>query len=79
MRPDCYKCKHRRNIPGDCHSECNHPEAMTMMLGSLLGKDVPNKVQGKAHGISHGWFNWPFNFDPIWLEKCSLFESKDDS
>lgn len=33
-------------------------------------------VTGDPHGISHGWFNWPFNFDPIWLRSCDGFEAK---
>lgn len=32
-------------------------------------------VKGSAHGIAHGWFQWPFNFDPIWLESCDGFEA----
>lgn len=27
-------------------------------------------VRGKQQGIRNGWFNWPHNFDPIWLETC---------
>ena len=33
-------------------------------------------VKGSPHGIAHGWFNWPYNFDPVWLEECSGFEAK---
>ena len=33
-------------------------------------------VTGNEHGIESGWFNWPFNFDPIWLETCDGFEAK---
>ena len=31
-------------------------------------------VTGSPHGVRHGWFNWPWNFDPIWLEQCDGFE-----
>jgi hypothetical protein len=31
-------------------------------------------IQGNAHGIRHGWFCWPANFDPIWLDNCDGFE-----
>jgi hypothetical protein len=34
-------------------------------------------VSGNLHGIMHGWFNWPFNFDPVWLESCNGFEPKE--
>ena len=58
IKPNCYKCIHRLTIPGDCHSRCNNFEA---------------KVKGNIHGIKNGWFSWPFNFDPIWLESCDGF------
>ncbi len=59
MKPDCYTCKHRQSLPGDCHSACANGAA---------------RVKGKEHGIKHGWFFWPFNFDPIWLESCNGYE-----
>lgn len=59
MKPDCYKCKFRKDIPGDCHSSCANPKA---------------KVTGDLTGIKGGWFLWPFNFDPIWLKSCDGFE-----
>jgi hypothetical protein len=33
-------------------------------------------VKGNPHGFTNGWFNWPFNFDPIWLESCNGFKQK---
>lgn len=61
-KPDCYKCKHRGKLIGDCHSSCKNTEA---------------KVSGNKHGIKSGWFFHPFNFDPIWLEECDGFENKE--
>jgi hypothetical protein len=57
--PDCYKCIHRRTIPGDAHIRCNNM--------------VATNVTGNAHGTSLGWFRWPLNFDPTWLETCDGF------
>ena len=57
-KPNCYKCVHRRAIPGDAHSRCNNVKA---------------KVEGNRHGIRSGWFRWPFNFDPVWLISCDGF------
>lgn len=34
------------------------------------------KVRGTATGIKNGWFNYPYNFDPIWLEECDGFKPK---
>ena len=60
-KPDCYKCVHRRTIPGNCHTRCNNFKA---------------KVDGNEHGIGSGWFMWPLNFDPVWLESCNGFSDK---
>lgn len=58
--PDCYKCVHRREIPGDRHSRClNHSAHVT----------------GRLHGIRNGWFWWPINFDPLWLVSCDGFKT----
>lgn len=31
-------------------------------------------IKGNPHGIVNGWFNWPYNFDPVWLDACGGFE-----
>jgi hypothetical protein len=39
-------------------------------------------VQADAHGVRSGWFNWPANFDPVWLVNCDGYtpkENKDDN
>ena len=92
-KPDCYKCKYRRDLAGDCHSSCAHPKAggeatdpfggMMAMFASVgrvapvIGEGaIELEIKGSPHGMMNGWFNWPFNFDPIWLEGCNGFESK---
>ena len=64
-KPDCYKCKHRRSVPGSCHSACAHP-----------GNKTGLNIKGHPHGIRNGWFMWPVNFDPGWLLNCDGFEAK---
>lgn len=56
----CYSCQHRRDIPGDAHSRC-------------AGAIYRDQVTGNEHGIRSGWFFWPFNFDPVWLESCTNY------
>src|SRR6266545_4726230 len=34
------------------------------------------EILGDPHGIRMGWFNWPYNFDPVWLRRCKGFEPK---
>ena len=60
-RPDCYSCRYRRGVPGDAHSSCAHPHPT---------------AKGHPRGIAMGWFNFPWNFDPIWLLECSGFTPK---
>ena len=89
IQPDCYNCPFRGDLPGDAHSCCNHPlvkkvleqkesgiYALMALLGGL-GRALPVpglKVIGNEHGVRMGWFAWPFNFDPIWLEECSGYK-----
>lgn len=77
MKPNCYDCKHRREVPGSAHSSCaaiDPLEGMAVVLGML-----PNRlgVKGDPHGIAKGWFAWPISFDPVWLEECNGFERKE--
>lgn len=79
-KPNCYECKWRRDIPGDAHSECVNPavgEHGILALARLvcMGENVMG-VRGNQHGIKNGWFCWPINFDPVWLESCDGFSEK---
>lgn len=59
----CYDCKNRGTVFYSCHSSCNKPDS---------------EMTGDKHGISNGWFNYPSDFDPVWMTKeCSNFENKD--
>jgi hypothetical protein len=28
-------------------------------------------------GLRKGWANWPWDFDPVWIENCKGFEEKE--
>jgi hypothetical protein len=85
MANKCYDCKYQGEVPGSAHSKCNHPDAkidnpiagiasiMAPMMGPLVTK---LNVKGDPYGIKSGWFAWPLNFDPVWLEKCDGFKQK---
>lgn len=79
-KPNCYKCKHRGTVPGDAHSCCEYPGAKSGMFDFFNPKNMllATKLNIKAdlHGIKMGWFMWPANFDPCWLENCDGFEEK---
>ena len=83
---DYYKCKWRGTIPGSAHSRCKHPKVkvdenvfgamMDMMAGKTQDAARELEIKGHPHGIRSGWFMWPANFDPVWLENCNGFEPK---
>ena len=89
---NCYDCRYRGTLPGMVHSCCLHPDlegitddpianmfAMFASTGRVGPVMIANRlnVKGKAHGIRNGWFNWPWDFDPVWLENCDGYEEKE--
>ena len=91
MKPDCYKCQYRGEVPGSAHSSCRHPQSglvgadpLSQILGLLssVGRCAPPltksplTIVANPHGVRCGWFSWPFTFDPIWLEACDGFTPK---
>lgn len=65
MMNNCYKCKSRRDVPGNCHIQCVTPDA---------------EMTGDEHGIKNGWFMYPLLFDPIWAtKKCRNYKSIESS
>ena len=86
-KPDCYKCKYRGNVEGDAHSCCLHPTitknpmaeffALVGIGDSSSPAAAELNIQANPHGVTSGWFAWPMNFDPVWLENCDGFKSKD--
>mgnify|MGYP001612209022 CR=1 FL=1 len=85
---DCYKCKWKGSVPGSAHSSCNHPslskvknDPMLEMMAifasvGMMANSPELNIRGNPAGIRRGWFNFPFSFDPIWLDNCDGFESK---
>ena len=82
-KPNCYKCKHRRDADGSSHSRCGHPligelgqfAELAFLVKGIRGPAMKRmNVSGDAHGIRSGWFMWPLNYDPIWLETCEGYE-----
>jgi len=79
VRADCYKCKYRGSIPGDAHSCCNYPGNKTGIL-DMFRQTSNNRaklnIKANPYGAKNGWFMWPVNFDPVWLENCNGFTPK---
>lgn len=70
---DCYNCQHRRSVPGDAHSKCEHPKAT--LISAITGINYMG-VRLNPHGVRNGWALWPINFDPIWIDECKGFTSR---
>ena len=93
MKVNCYKCKWRESLAGSTHSCCKHPSlkrvaddsflemsAMFASVGRVFPFLINNKelnIKANSNAIKKGWFNFPFNFDPIWLDNCDGFENID--
>jgi hypothetical protein len=81
-KPNCYECKHRRGLSYSAHSECRHPvldgKGRVLAVACVVssGQFAPFNLIGNSHGIRNGWFTWPLDYDPVWLEKCDAFEKE---
>jgi hypothetical protein len=84
-KPNCYDCQWRREAPGDAHSSCANPkiagfsDPLVERLAFLVNvrkAAAELNIVANAHGVRRGWFNWPYNFDPTWLENCDGFTPK---
>ena len=82
--PNCHKCVYRKSIPGDAHLECSHPSIennslriLLDLMGSKNNVSITDlNIKFNPYGIRMGWFNWPMNFDPTWLENCEGYKEK---
>lgn len=66
----CEECVFAGPIPGNAHTKCNHPLGLELFMANK--KPVINE-----HGAKNGWANWPFDFDPIWIEACEFKQMED--
>ena len=81
QKPNCRNCKFRQELGWSSHSKCSAVEKLNLSEEQQKAIDVTGRVNVKevkfhSHGVNNGWANWPTNFDPCWLEDCSLFEDK---
>lgn len=82
-KPNCNKCEYKKSIPGDAHIQCTHPDIDESPLGPIMAlfgvRDNDSalhklNIQANPHGVKNGWFMWPMNFDPVWLENCDGYK-----
>jgi len=58
----CYTCIFKNTVPGSTHSSCSKKNAI---------------INADNHGIKNGWANWPWDFDPIWINSCDSYYNKE--
>lgn len=91
-RPDCYKCIYRADVSGSAHSCCRHPSvaeykndplsnimaifASVKRAEPMLATSKELNIKAKQRGIDMGWFNFPWNYDPVWLDNCDGFTTR---
>jgi len=64
----CYGCVFRKELSWSAHSEC------------VFNWDESNKKppQHNEHGLKNGWYNFPYNYDPVWQEsKCEAIKNNE--
>src|SRR5688572_21156552 len=49
------------------------PQLMAMAPNAADDAARRLDIRANFHGIRNGWFVWPMNFDPTWLEQCTGF------
>jgi len=75
--PSCYECQYQGHAPASHHSQCEHPKLAGKNIIEKLECAVDLGITGNPHGIDHGWFFWPLDFDPVWLQSCNGFAAKE--
>lgn len=77
---NCFNCDFKGSVAGSCHSSCNYPkidEQIKLKISMLLIGNFPeaNKFLKEnfgftvdQHPVANGWFNFPLDFDPSWIQ-----------
>ena len=60
-KPNCHKCIHCDPLPMTHQIQCLEPRAL---------------VSADGNGATSNQFDWPWRFDPAWLEECDAYEEK---
>ncbi len=89
QKPNCFDCVfHSMLADSGAHIECNHPmrhREVNHLSAEIAGGTAatnarrPLSIKGSETATRKGWFAWPLNFDPIWLERCLGFKKAGES
>lgn len=88
MKNNCLNCDFKGTVAGSCHISCNYPKfddknklnISILLLGnfpeanSFLKSNFGFSID--QHPVLNGWFNFPFDFDPSWIQGECIKHSK---
>lgn len=85
----CNNCTHKRNIAGDCHISCSNPDiAKHSQVLTVVGLTSPSNLDKfcreslgfsvDEYGIRSGWFMFPLNYDPTWMNGECYYHSENE-
>lgn len=86
------KCKWQGRLVWSTHIRCMHPlvsESLYRVARVFLLEpgNYHHAIRGLMRqmgvtvneaGVRNGWCNWPFDFDPVWLDSCKMFEPAEE-
>ena len=64
------------DILANCKSQLWEWHGKRISHMSLVVAGQSLNIIGNPHGVANGWFFWPANFDPIWLQNCDGYEEQ---
>lgn len=71
-KTNCCECKHSgsNSTMNSAHIHCS----FFWRAGHNSKSEHP---EGVEHGVKNGWYDFPYNYDPIWMkEDCPQFSPK---
>lgn len=72
---NCHKCIHSRS---NMHVNSAHIQCVFYWANYKKKKYLHPK--GSEHAIKNGWWDFPYDYDPIWMEEdCPNFTEKQQS
>ena len=71
-KTNCHKCVHSRS-----NSFVNSAHVHCAMYWAYYKKNKSAHPKGAEHAIKSGWWDFPYDYDPIWMQgECERFEEK---
>ena len=67
QKKTCWHCAYKMNNIGSADIQCRF---------NWNGTGA-KKPEGDEWGIKNGWYNFPWNYDPVWMKnECQKFKAK---